>query len=89
MFAKFESRNLVALPEEIVSAFRDTDYFRVKVEDGRIALTPTDYTTREILAVEGEVARQNFGRKMEELGITEDDVAEVVAEARRKRNREG
>ena len=79
--------NQIILPGKVAMGFQGTEYFRATVEDGRIALTPTDYTTGEILHVEGEVARQKVGKRMEELGITEDDIPEIVAEARRKHNR--
>ena len=72
----------IILPWKVVAEFRDTEYFQVEVENGCIVLTPTDYSTREILEVAGEAAIQKVGKKMADLGITEADVAEAVERAR-------
>ncbi len=74
----------IILPWKVASEFRDTEYFRVTIDKGCIVLTPTDYSTREILDVAGEAASQEIGKRMVGLGITEADVAEAVARARGK-----
>lgn len=72
MLAKLTSKNQVTLPKSIVESVDATDYFEVSVDGGRIVLTPV--RVRSAAAVRD---------KLEALGITEEDLAEAVAWARR------
>ena len=71
MIAKKTSKNQITLPKRIVEKFPSCDYFDVTVEAGRIVLRPVDPN-----------ALEKVHQKLEELGITEDDVLEAVSWAR-------
>ncbi len=72
MLAKLTSKNQVTLPKAIVESVDVSEYFEVTVDRGRIVLTPVQ--VRDPQAVRD---------KLEALGITEADVADAVAWARR------
>jgi bifunctional DNA-binding transcriptional regulator/antitoxin component of YhaV-PrlF toxin-antitoxin module len=74
MLAKLTSKNQLTLPKQALEAVGVASHFRVEVEDGRIVLTP-----------ERLGAADAVRRKLEELGITEADVADAVAWARQRR----
>lgn len=72
MLAKKTSKNQITLPKAIVSRFPGVDYFDVREEEGRIVLQPV------------HVARaDDVRKKLDELGITEEDVRDAVKWARR------
>ncbi|GAB4267560.1 MAG: AbrB/MazE/SpoVT family DNA-binding domain-containing protein [Deferrisomatales bacterium] len=72
MLAKKTSKNQITLPKAIVSRFPGVDYFDVREEDGRIVLQPV------------RIGRADAVReKLDELGITEEDVRDAVNWARR------
>jgi len=71
MLVKKTSRNRIILPQEIIENFPQTEYFEVKVEDGKIVLTPVSSTLKKIR------------EKIKSLGITEEDVKEAVEWARK------
>jgi bifunctional DNA-binding transcriptional regulator/antitoxin component of YhaV-PrlF toxin-antitoxin module len=71
MLAKLTSKNQVTLPKAVISRVDATEYFDVTIEDDRIVLTPV------------RVQRTKAVReKLEQLGITEQDVEAAVAWAR-------
>jgi len=72
MLAKLTSKNQLTLPKAVLSDFKDTEYFEVTEENGRIVLTPVR------LARAGAV-----WAKLAELGLSEADIAEAVAWSRR------
>ncbi len=72
MLAKLTSKNQLTLPKRVISAFPDTRYFDVTGEDGRIVLTPVRITRADAVRA-----------KMDELGLSEADVAAAVTWARR------
>ncbi|MCZ7562269.1 MAG: AbrB/MazE/SpoVT family DNA-binding domain-containing protein [Burkholderiaceae bacterium] len=72
MLAKLTSKNQITLPKTAVSSVDATEYFDVTVESGRIVLTPVRVH-----------AAQAVREKLEQLGITERDVEDAVAWARR------
>lgn len=73
MLAKLTSKNQLTLPKKVISNFPGALYFDVAAEGGRIVLTPV------------RVSRAHAVRtKMAELGLSESDVADAVAWARRK-----
>lgn len=74
MIAKLTSKNQLTLPKRIVDQFADAKYFEVSTEYGRIILEPVNTTS--IMAVR---------EKLETLGIAEEDVADAVAWARKKK----
>ena len=72
MLAKLTSKNQITLPKAAISSVAAAEYFEVTVENGRIVLTPV------------RVQRAQAVRdKLEQLGITEQDVEEAIAWARR------
>lgn len=76
MLAKLTAKNQLTLPKSVTEEIGPTDYFQVETRDGRIILTPV------------RIQRAGAVRaKLSELGITEQDVAEAVAWARRDTKR--
>ena len=71
MLAKLTSKNQITLPKAAVSKVDAAEYFDVAVEAGRIVLVP-------IRLQQAQAVRQ----KLEELGITEQDIEDAVAWAR-------
>ncbi len=72
MLAKLTSKNQITLPKAAISAVDAAEYFEVTVEKGRIVLTP-------VRVQQAQAVRD----KLEQLGITEQDVEDAVAWARR------
>jgi bifunctional DNA-binding transcriptional regulator/antitoxin component of YhaV-PrlF toxin-antitoxin module len=76
MLAKLTVKNQVTLPRRALDALGTREaptYFEVAVEEGRIILTPTRVGSADAVR-----------RKLAELGITEEDVADAVTWARRQ-----
>lgn len=73
MLVKKTTRNRITLPKAIADRFAGVEYFDVQEEAGRIVLVPM-FLGR----AEGVRAR------LEERGITPDDVHDAVAWARRQ-----
>jgi virulence-associated protein VagC len=74
MLAKLTSKNQITLPKDLVRRLPSTEYFDVQLEDDRLILTPVRIQRTD-----------DVRRKLEELGVSEDDVGEAVRWARRKR----
>ncbi|ARP79561.1 AbrB family transcriptional regulator [Bordetella genomosp. 8] len=72
MLAKITSKNQITLPKAIVAGIDAAEYFDVSVENGRIVLTP-------VRVQRAQAVRE----KLEQLGITEQDIEDAVAWARR------
>lgn len=72
MLAKLTAKNQITLPKAAISGVDTAEYFDVTVEAGRIVLTP-------VRVQRAQAARE----KLESLGITEQDVEDAVAWARR------
>ncbi|MCG5526062.1 AbrB/MazE/SpoVT family DNA-binding domain-containing protein [Ectothiorhodospira haloalkaliphila] len=72
MLAKLTSKNQITLPKAAISRVDVADYFDVTVENGRIILTP-------VRVQQAQAVRD----KLEKLGITEKDIDDAVAWARR------
>ena len=72
MLAKLTSKNQLTLPKKVVSGFPGIEYFEVTGENGRIVLTPVRLTRADAVR-----------SKLAELGMTEADVIDAVAWARR------
>ena len=76
MLAKLTAKNQLTLPKRALEALGTSStptYFNVAVEEGRIILTPARIGSADAVR-----------RKLAELGITEGDVADAVAWARRR-----
>ncbi len=72
MLAKLTSKNQLTLPKAVVSAVPKAEYFDVTEEGGRIVLTPVRLTRADAVRA-----------KLADLGLSQADVAEAVAWARR------
>ena len=72
MLSKLTSKNQLALPKSIMSDFPGVEYFDVTKEDGRIVLTPVNIAQTDTIR-----------NKLAELGVTESDVTEAIAWARK------
>jgi hypothetical protein len=72
MLAKMTSKNQLTLPKSITSAVGSAEYFDVEARNGQIVLTPV------------RIQRSDAVRaKLAELDLTEQDVADAVAWARK------
>jgi hypothetical protein len=76
MLAKMTSKNQITLPKAVVGTVQQTEYFDVKVEDGRIILTPVRFQQADAVRT-----------KLAELGIREKDVGVAVKWTRRQKRR--
>lgn len=74
MFAKLTSKNQITLPKKAIDALGGVSHFEVEVDGDHLILTP---------ARVGSAAAVR--RKLDEIGISETDVADAVAWARRSR----
>lgn len=72
MLAKLTSENQLTLPKEVIPDLGRAEYLEVTKENGRIVLTP-------VRVVRADAVRT----KLAELGLSETDIAEAVAWARR------
>lgn len=72
MLARLTSENQIVLPESVASSFEGTEYFEVAIEDRRMVLTP-------VRLAKADAVRS----KLTDLGLSESDVTEAVAWARR------
>lgn len=75
MLAKLTSKNQITLPKAAVAGVEAAEYFDVTVEGNRIVLTP-------VRVQQAGAVREKL-EKLEKLGITEQDVEEAGAWARR------
>lgn len=76
MLAKKTTKNQITLPKKIVEALPATDYFDVRLEEGEIVLRPVQVERRTADAVRA---------KLQDLGISEEDLREAVRWARKGR----
>ena len=74
MLAKMTSKNQITLPKAVISKLPPSEYYEVEAVNDCIMLTP-------VRVQNGDAVR----RKLELLGITEQDVADVVKQARSTR----
>lgn len=74
MLAKLTSKNQITLPKAIVEQVDQTQYFEVQIENGRIMLTPMRVQPADLVR-----------NKLAAMGISESDVEDAVAWARRVR----
>ena len=72
MRAKLVGGNQLVLPDEVVLALGGSEFVDIEVKEGHLILNPVVQTSIEAV-----------WDKLEEMGITEADVADAVAWARR------
>ncbi len=78
MLAKLTAKNQLTLPKAVLTSCRDTKYFDVTEDKGRIVLTPVRLNRADAVRA-----------KLADLGLTEKDVAEAVAWSRTKVRKAG
>lgn len=71
MLAKITSKNQITLPKAIASQFGGVEYFEVSTDGEAISLRPLRMSRAD-----------EVRRKLELLGITEQDVTDAIAWAR-------
>lgn len=71
MLTKRTTKNQITLPKAIVQSTGEADYYDVTVQDGKIVLTP-------VRIQQADAVRS----KLEELGITPEDVEDAIAWAK-------
>jgi len=71
MLAKLTSKNQLTLPKAVISAVQGAEYFDVVEENGRIVLTPVRINRADAVRA-----------KLEELNLSEADIADAVSWAR-------
>lgn len=75
MLAKLTAKNQLTLPKRVLDSLgvgQAPAYFEIAVEDGRLVLTPARIGSADAVR-----------RTLAELGLTETDVSDAVAWARR------
>ncbi len=77
MLAKVTSKNQITLPKAVMSQISPSQYFEVEAVNDRIMLTPV----RMQKADDGG-GIEAVWRQFEEMGITEQDIADAVKWAR-------
>jgi len=76
MLAKRTSKNQLTLPKQALAAMGPVSHFQVEVDGDRLVLTPARMGAAEAVQ-----------RKLEALGITEADIEDAIAWARKKKRR--
>lgn len=75
MLSKLTSKNQITLPKTIMALVPKAEYFEVEAVNDRIMLTPV-----RLQSIDTGI--EAVWRKIEKLGITEEDVADAVKWAR-------
>jgi hypothetical protein len=76
MLAKVTSKNQLTLPKSVTAAVGPTEYFEVEARNGQIILTPVRIQRADAVRA-----------KLAALALTEKDVANAVAWARKPRRK--
>jgi hypothetical protein len=71
-------KNQITLPKKVMEKFEGVEYFQAEVQEGKIVLDPVQITSAS------ESALGQVRRKAAALGLTDKDVADAVAWARKK-----
>jgi hypothetical protein len=75
MLIKLSSKNQITVPRKILARLPNTKYFEVQLENGALVLKPVELI---------ETKLEQIQRKMTDLGLKEDCVAEAIQWARSK-----
>jgi AbrB family looped-hinge helix DNA binding protein len=78
MLAKITSKNRLTLPKSVTDAVGPAEYFEVEVKDGRIILTPVPIRRPDAVRA-----------KISALDLSEPDVSDAVAWARKSSGKTG
>lgn len=79
MLAKVTSKNQITLPKAVMAQISPSQYFEVEAVNDCIMLTPVRMQKADV-GVGGGI--EAVWRQFEELGITEQDIADAVKWAR-------
>jgi len=71
MLVKKTSNNQITLPKEVLKQLPDTDYFKVRVEEGKIVLTPARI-------IPAKISLESIRRKISEKNLNESAVEEAI-----------
>jgi bifunctional DNA-binding transcriptional regulator/antitoxin component of YhaV-PrlF toxin-antitoxin module len=77
MLVKKTSKNQITLPKEILNQIPETDYFEVKVENGKIVLIPAR-------VIPARISLETIRQKIRKKGLTEKEIEEAIKWARKK-----
>ena len=78
MLCKRTYKNQITLPKKVMEKFAGVEYFVVSVKEGAIVLKPAEITPL------GEDRLEKVRKKIAALGLTERDIEDAVAWARKK-----
>lgn len=78
MLCKKTYKNQITLPKKVMENFEDVEYFNAGVRDGKIVLDPVKIVSR------GTETLENVRKKIEDLGLTEEEIEKAVVWARKK-----
>lgn len=73
MIAKMTSKNQLTLPKAVTEALGNPEYFDVETRGGQLILTPVRLQRTDAVR-----------ERIREMGVTEQDIQDAVAWARRK-----
>ena len=76
MLVKKTSNNQITLPKEVLKQLPDTDYFKVRVEEGKIVLIPARI-------IPAKISLESIRRKISEKNLNESAVEEAIKWARK------
>lgn len=72
MLAKLTSKNQLTLPKAVVSELGGAEYFEIELDNGRVVLTPMRMNRADAVRA-----------KLKKIGITEQDIDDAIAWARK------
>lgn len=73
MIAKMTSKNQLTLPKAVTEALGNPEYFEIETKSGQLILTPVQLQRTDAVR-----------ERIREMGVTEQDIEDAVAWARRK-----
>jgi len=77
MLVKKTSKNQITLSREVLKQIPETDYFEVKVEDGKIILIPAR-------VISAKISIKSIREKTKKRGLTKKVIDEAIKWAREK-----
>jgi hypothetical protein len=78
MLCKRTYKNQITIPKKVMEKFNGVEYFEARIREGMIVLEPVEIKPLD----EGRLAKVR--KKIAALGLTERDVEDAVAWARKK-----
>ncbi len=78
MLCKRTYKNQITIPKKVMEKFDGVEYFEARIREGTIVLEPVEITPLD------ESRLVKVRKKVAELGLTERDIEDAVAWARKK-----